>query len=192
MRSLGLGERKLEYILWDRPPSDPVRSGKPNIVRKTLNDVYIADRIVECWPDARLIFLCHPAEVARSMAGLEELKDKPISRWLEVRRDARERTPTVSGSPRAVRGLTADSERVVRGICEFLGVPWEPRCSSTAASTTARSSWASETSKGRSRPGRVQPSRPPQQPTSVQLELRPVAEAWGYLPAGAISRTTAS
>ena len=41
-------------------------SGKPRLVTKTPNDVFIADRIKTAWPDAKLIFLLrNPAAILR-------------------------------------------------------------------------------------------------------------------------------
>ena len=68
MKEMGLDQERLEYLLWDRVlQRELTSSGKPRLVTKTPNDVFIADRIKTCWPDAKLIFLLrHPAAIARS------------------------------------------------------------------------------------------------------------------------------
>src|SRR3712207_6058507 len=77
MRELGLAERGLESLLWDRILlRELTGSGKPHLVNKTPNDVFIADRIRECWPDSRFIFLLrHPAAIARSRSNLRPGED---------------------------------------------------------------------------------------------------------------------
>src|ERR1044072_6634386 len=71
MKEMGLDQRRLEYQLWVSVlPRELVSSGKPRLVTKTPNDVFIADRIMECWPDAKLVFLLrHPAAIVRSRQG---------------------------------------------------------------------------------------------------------------------------
>src|SRR3954454_892035 len=68
MKEMGLDQKRLEYLLWDRVlHRELTSSGKPRLVTKTPNDVFIADRIKECWPDAKLVFLLrHPAAIVRS------------------------------------------------------------------------------------------------------------------------------
>src|SRR5690349_10232669 len=54
MKEMGLDETALRYLLWDRILDRELRSsGKPYLVTKTPNDVFIADKIRECWPDSR-------------------------------------------------------------------------------------------------------------------------------------------
>ena len=46
MKEMGLDEERLEYLLWDRVlHRELAGSGKPRLVTKTPNDVFIADRI---------------------------------------------------------------------------------------------------------------------------------------------------
>ena len=73
MREMGLDQERLEYLLWDRVLHRELSgSGKPRLVTKTPNDVFIADRIKTCWPDAKLIFLLrHPAAIVRSRKNLQ-------------------------------------------------------------------------------------------------------------------------
>ena len=71
LKALGLDEQHLQYLLWDRVlHRDLAASGKTHLVNKTPSDVHIVDRIAECWPDARFIFLLrHPLAIARSRAN---------------------------------------------------------------------------------------------------------------------------
>ena len=46
MKEMGLDQEQLEYLLWDRVlQRELAGSGKPRLVTKTPNDVFIADRI---------------------------------------------------------------------------------------------------------------------------------------------------
>ena len=73
MKEMGLDQEKLEYLLWDRVlHRELTGSGKPRLVTKTPNDVFIADRIMTAWPDAKLIFLLrHPAAILRSRSDYQ-------------------------------------------------------------------------------------------------------------------------
>src|SRR3954451_1852083 len=72
MKEIGLDGPGLQYLLWDRVlHRELAESGKRWLVNKTPSDVFITDGIMECWPDARLIFLLrHPLAVARSRHAL--------------------------------------------------------------------------------------------------------------------------
>src|SRR3954469_14985726 len=68
LKAIGLDVTALQYLLWDRLlHRELAASGKRLLVNKTPSDVFIADRLLECWPDARFIFLLrHPAAIAAS------------------------------------------------------------------------------------------------------------------------------
>src|SRR5918997_1842794 len=72
MKEMGLDEKALQYLLWDRVlHRELAASGKRYLVDKTPNNVFIVDRLRECWPDARFIFLLrHPAAIARSRVSI--------------------------------------------------------------------------------------------------------------------------
>src|SRR3954462_10316283 len=57
-----LSEAELRYVLWDwYLHRELATTGKRMLVNKTPSDVFIADEIRACWPDARFIFLLrHP------------------------------------------------------------------------------------------------------------------------------------
>ena len=128
MAELGLDQRAAEYLLWDRIlHRELAASGKSIIADKTPNTVFIVDRLREAWPDARFIFLLrHPGAIARSRAaykGTDEGADELIVRYVEALDAARE---TYDGHTVRYEDLTADPERELRAICDFLGVPYEP------------------------------------------------------------------
>jgi hypothetical protein len=188
MREMGLDERRLQYLLWDRVLHRELSgSGKPTIVDKTPNNVFIADRIKECWPDARFIFLLrHPASIARSRQKLRpEDADNDanidlIRRYCEALERAR---TTFPGHTVRYEELTAEPERVLRGVCDFLGVAFEPQMLEYGEQDHGRyksglGDWADKI-----KTGRIQPPDPP--PAEIPAPLRDAAAAWGYAPAGA-------
>jgi hypothetical protein len=131
MKEMGLDKERLEYLLWDRVLQRELDgSGKPRLVTKTPNDVFIADRIKTAWPDAKLIFLLrHPAAIVRSRQdyqgeGADEEKNVDlIRRYCEALEAARQK---YDGVTVRYEELTADPEPTLRRVCEYLGVPFEP------------------------------------------------------------------
>jgi hypothetical protein len=189
MKEMGLDEQGLTYLLWDRIlDRELTASGKPQLVTKTPNDVFIVDRIHECWPDARFIFLLrHPAMIARSRAkyieaGAEtdEKNVALIQRYCEALEDARSR---YDGLTVRYEDLTADPAAQCRRITDFLGVAWEPGMLDYGAKDHGRfksglGDWAEKI-----RTGQVQPGDPLPSDDEVPEPLRDVARRWGYLPA---------
>jgi hypothetical protein len=189
MAELGLDTRGAEYLLWDRLlHRELAGSGKRMIVDKTPNNVFIADRLRECWPDARFIFLLrHPAAIARSRqavrgenAGDDEQNVDLIRRYCEALEGARQ---AYDGHSVRYEDLTADPERITRGICEFLGVPWEAGMLEYGQFDHGRykaglGDWADKI-----KTGQIQPPEPPPPPEEIPPALREVSAKWGYLAA---------
>jgi hypothetical protein len=184
MKEMGLDEKALRYLLWDRVlHRELAASGKPYIVDKTPNNVFIADRLRECWPDARFIYLLrHPAAIARSRVAIRpnidrERNIKRIRRYCEVLEDVRRR---YDGLTVRYEDLTQDPAAVTRQVCEFLDVAWEPAMLDYGRFDHGRykdglGDWADKI-----RTGRVQPAAPP--PQEVPEPLQAISAAWGYLP----------
>jgi len=191
MAELGLDKEGLEYLLWDRILHRQLAaSGKPRLVCKTPSDVFIADRIRACWPDARFIFLLrHPAAIARSRAAVARDRDpernlRVVRRYCEALEGARQ---AYDGLTVRYEDLTADPVGETRRICAFLDVPWEPAMLEYGRGDHGRykaglGDWAQKI-----RSGRVQPAPPPPPLSETPEPLRELAETWGYAP----SRTTA-
>jgi Sulfotransferase family len=178
----GFDARALRYLLWDRILDwELANSGKSRIVCKTPDDVFIADRLRECWPDARFIFLLrHPGAIAHSRARLRPDADpernlKLIRRYCEALEEARRRH---DGLTLRYEDLTNDPEAEARRVCEFLDVEWEPAMLDYGRHDHGRyrpglGDWSDKI-----RSGRIQAATPPAD--DVPASLRDIAEAWGY------------
>ena len=185
MSELGLDETALEYLLWDRLlHRELARSGKRYIVNKTPSDVFIWRRIIECWPDARFIFLLrHPAAIARSRQGATR-RESPETNLAKVLRfmNALERArENLDGLTVRYEDLTVDPEGTTQAICSFLGVEWEPEMLDYQRVDHGRyvpglGDWGK-----RIKSGEIQ--RPAGSPREDEVPdaLRGICEAWGYL-----------
>jgi hypothetical protein len=182
---VGLDRRRLRYLLWDRVlQRELAASGKRYLVNKTPNDVFIVDRILECWPDARFIFLLrHPGAVARSRQALRpqdspETNAEVVARYCNAVEAARQEH---DGLTVRYEELAAEPEAVTRRLCEFLGVPWEARMLhygdfSHGAFKSGLGDWSENI-----RSGRVQAPAPPPSAAEIPPELLDVSRSWGYL-----------
>ena len=126
----GLDAEGMRFLLWDRLlHRELAASGKTQLVNKTPNDVFIADRILACWPDARFIFLLrHPGAIERSRQETRP-QDTPERNAEMVRRygDALEAARnTYPGLTIRYEDLAGDPERTTREVCAFLGLDWTP------------------------------------------------------------------
>jgi hypothetical protein len=185
LAEVGLDERRLRYLLWDRLlQRELAASGKRLLVNKTPNDVFVADRIRECWPDARFIFLLrHPGAIARSRAALRP-QDTPERNAEMVARYCN----AVEAARRAYGGLTvryeelaSDPAGVTRRVCDFVDVPWEERMLdygdfSHGQFRAGLGDWGAKI-----KSGQVQPPEPPPPESEIPPELIDLCRAWGYL-----------
>jgi hypothetical protein len=134
MALLGLDERALENLLWDRVLDWELgASGKRIIVEKTPNMVFAYRRLIEAWPAMKFIVLLrHPAGIADSLfrardePNLEEVHKRVISYVNEIQKARR--YAEEHNVPTAVvryEDLVSDPQRVTKELCSFLGVEWE-------------------------------------------------------------------
>lgn len=200
LTEVGLDSRRLEYLLWDRMlHRELTEAGKSVLVNKTPSDALIADRILECWPDARFIFLLrNPAAIVRSRQAARP-QDSPernvqmVLRYAQAAEEARRAHP---GLTVRYEDLAADPRAETKRLCEFLGVDWEPAMLDYGSFDHGpfRSGLGDWGEKIRS--GRVQPPSEPPPSEETPPELRELAQAWGYLPvrsgAGTTRRPTSS
>jgi hypothetical protein len=185
MKEMGLEGERLRYLLWDRIlHRELAGSGKPIIAEKTPNNVFIAEQLRECWPDARFIFLLrHPGAIAESRRDWfkgdnydEEQNHDLIRRYCEALEAARQ---AYDGITVRYEDLTDDPATVTRQICEFLGIEWEPQMLEYGQHDHGRyksglGDW-SENIKS----GEIKKAKPP--PPETPEALRPIAATWGYL-----------
>lgn len=188
MKEMGLDADGLRYLLWDRILERELSgSGKPIIVDKTPNNVFIADELRACWPDARFIFLLrHPAAIAESrrnwFKGRPEAYDADanhdlIRRYCEALEENRQR---FDGITIRYEELTEDPEGNTRRICDFLGVEWEPAMLEYGQHDHGRYKSGLGDWSDKIKSGEIQKATPP--PPETPEPLRPIAEKWGYLP----------
>jgi len=183
MKQMGLDASTLEYLLWDRLLHRELSSsGKRTSVDKTPNNVFMVDRIRECWPDARFLFLLrHPAAIARSrqeLLGAELDHDENVDlirRYCEALERARE---TYDGITVRYEELTADPRSVTQRLCGFLGVEAEPGMLEYGNFDHGPYRPGLGDPAKRIKTGRVQPASPP--PENVPEPLREMCVTWGY------------
>jgi hypothetical protein len=174
IRQMGLDERKLEHLLWDRLLHRELsNSGKKVIVDKTPNNLFMWKRLPQAWPQARFIFLLrHPAGVVDSLMRLKpnQVEDEVIAK---VKR--------YTGRTVRYEELTAEPERVTKEICDYLGVDWEPGMLDYGAASHGPykpklGDWSDKIRSGQIDSDIVLPSD-----DEVPAELRDAARRWGYL-----------
>ncbi len=187
LNELGLDADELEYVLWDWVLHRELEeSGKRLIVSKAPRNVFIVDRIVRCWPDARFIFLLrNPAAIARSRHDLRPQDDddrnaKMVRRYGDALEKARQ---AHDGLTVRYEDLAADPEAATRRLCGFLGVGWEPSMLEYGRFDHGRYRAGIGDWKEKIRSGEVQPPEPA--PEEIPAALRPLADAWGYSAAAA-------
>jgi hypothetical protein len=190
LEGLGLTVEDVEHMLWDRVLYEALRrSGKPRLVVKTPANVLAWERIAAAWPDARFIFLLrHPAAAVASLhssfdpawhptkeeGSLEEAVAKGV-RYMTALEQARE---ALSGFTVRYEDLTASPERVVRELCEFVGVPFEPKMLDYGDFDHAGFTPGLGDSSLNIRSGRIQPPAP--LPEQMPAGLADICAAWGY------------
>ncbi|KUO19938.1 sulfotransferase family protein [Streptomyces dysideae] len=184
MSELGLDQRELEYLLWDRIlHRELVRSGKQIIVDKTPGNAGIWERLHEGWPGARYIFLLrHPASMVNSL-----IDNRPDRELEATVREVRGYVEAVEAARTALPGLTvryeeltARPEEVTQEICAFLGVPWtrrmlEYRKGDHGPFVPYIGDWSDNI-----KSGKIQRARPLPDAADVPAALRDTARAWGY------------
>ena len=185
LQEIGLDQEKLQFLLWDRLlHRELAASGKSLLVNKTPNDVFIADRIKQCWPDARFIFLLrHPLATARSRAAArpqdsEERNLEMILRYANALEDARSKHDGITVT---YEDLTRDAAGVTQRICTYLGVEWEPSMLEYGEHDHGKFKSGLGDWSDKIKSGRIQEPEPLPAPEEVPPALRDVSAAWGYL-----------
>ena len=187
---LGLDDRQMRFLLWDRLlQRELAAAGKSVLVNKTPNDVFIADLIAECWPDARFVYLLrHPGAIARSRHATRP-QDSPdrnarmVLRYGNAIEAARAQRP---GLTVRYEELTADPRGATKRLCEFLGVPWEASMLEYGRYDHGRMKPGLGDWKTKIRSGAVQAADPPPAADEIHPSLLELCAAWGYEAAPAV------
>lgn len=185
MSALDLERGDLEHLLWDRVMHrELVKSGKDFIVEKTPSNAFVHERIRDCWPDARFVFLLrHPVSIAQSWH--EGDPDKRT--YDEAAADALRYMKAVDKARKALIGhtvryedITADPEQEMRRLCEFLDIDFEPAMLDYGKKDDAQvvkglGDWRDKIKTGQVQSGRALPTE-----EDIPEILRPMCQAWGY------------
>lgn len=184
VRELGLNKAQLEYLLWDRVLDRELRrSGKDVIVEKTPDNALAWRRIVECWPDARFVYLLrHPAAVVNSLHAALNDRDvgavvdevMPYARGMDEARAAR------PGLTVRYEDLVTTPETVMRDVCAFLEVAWEPQMLNYGEHDHGTYEAGIGDWSDNIRSGRIQPPQAIPYVSAFPPEVAELARAWGY------------
>jgi hypothetical protein len=185
MTEIQLDEVQLEYLLWDRVlHRELTRHGKRVVVNKTPSDAFRWRRIVDCWPDARFIYLLrHPAAIADSwsrakpQAPIERVVDTVLP-YMNAVQEARENR---EGLVVRYEDITVDPEREMRRICDFIGVEYEPAMvdygqADHGSFKAGLGDWSDRIRSGKVQPIERLPSR-----DEIPQALVDMSRTWGYL-----------
>jgi hypothetical protein len=185
MDEIGLDADALQFLLWDRLlHRELTRDGKSVLVNKTPNDAFIWRRIVECWPDARFIFLLrHPAAVTNSWqrARKQWSRDEVADDVLEYMDAVEQARSEHGGLTVRYEDVTTHPEREMKRICQFIGVDWEPAMldygqANEGGFRAGLGDWSA-----RIRSGKVQPVEGMPSPDEIPRALVAISKLWGYL-----------
>ncbi|MFJ8508994.1 sulfotransferase family protein [Streptomyces avermitilis] len=186
MSALDLERGDLEHLLWDRVlHRELVRSGKDFIVEKTPSNAFVYQRIRDCWPDARFVFLLrHPVSIAQSWH--EGDPDKRT--YDEAAADALRYMKAVDNARKGITGghtvryedITADPEQQLRRLCVFLGIDFEPTMLEYGRKDDSQVVKGLGDWRDKIRSGSVQAGRSLPAEDEIPELLRPMCKAWGY------------
>lgn len=191
MAALGLDQRELEHLLWDRILHRELeRSGKPLVVDKTPANAFMWERITECWPEARLVYLLrNPAGIVDSFARArpELVRDRVEREVLSYAGGVAAARSATAGHTVRYEDLVAAPEQVTSDLCRFLGLTWEPAMVEYGRFDhgplrAGIGDWSEQIQSGVVQPARSLPAAGLSSP-----ELRALADDWGYGDAPATS-----
>ena len=187
---LGLDEKQMRFLLWDRLLQRELAAARKSVlVNKTPNDVFIADLLAECWPDARFIYLLrHPGAIARSRQETRpqdtpERNARMVLRYGNAIEAARAARP---GLALRYEELTTDPKGATQRLCEFLGVPWEASMLEYGRYDHGRLKPGLGDWKAKIKSGAIQTADPPPPAADIHPSLLELCAAWGYEAAPAV------
>ncbi|MET7335900.1 sulfotransferase [Nonomuraea sp. NPDC005650] len=182
MTLLGHDQEALQHLLWDRLLHlELTRSGKPTLVLKSPTDTLVWPRLAACWPDARFVFLLrHPAAILASWREATGLPAEPSTHLLgQFTRAVDEARQELPGTTVRYEQLVADPATVMAGVCERLGVAYEPGMLHYGHHVTGPfvrgvGDWLDKIHTGRIQPARPTPAAELPEP------LAGIVAAWDY------------
>jgi Sulfotransferase family len=182
---LRLGRADLRYLLWDRYlHALLVSSGKSILVEKSPSNLYVFRDLLNCWPDARFVFLRrHPVSIVKSIADAGDGRDESQATDLVVRvvglmEDALQTVP--DSAVIRYEDLTWDPEAVCRRLCEFLQVPYESSMLAYGRFDHGPFVYGIGDWGDRILSGRVHRARTPLGPRRTSGPLEEACRRWGY------------
>ncbi|MBB5077815.1 sulfotransferase family protein [Nonomuraea endophytica] len=184
--ALGHTHSDVEHLIWDRLlHRELARSGKQIMVEKTPSNVFAWRRIATCWPDARFLFLLrHPMSIAQSWHEADpdnRPMDEAVSRTLNYMvylQEAREHLP---GLTVTYEDLVAEPGPVLRKVCDFLEVAWEPAMLEYGSRDHGGFVKGIGDWRDKIRTGSVVEGRPLPAPDEVPEKLWEICRRWRYL-----------
>ena len=180
---LGLDQRELEHLLWDRVlHRELTRSGKQVIVDKTPANALVWSRLAECWPSARYIFLRrHPGAILVSLAETSGIAAEPlipvVLQYIDAIDAAGRELP---GHTLRYEDLVADPTTTTRLLCAFLGVDWEADMLNYGDFDHGSFEMFLGDFTEKIHSGAIRPPRRPPAPESVPAALHDACRRWGY------------
>lgn len=184
MEALELDKAELEHMLWDRVMDlELARSGKDVIVDKTPANTLIWPRLHRCWPNAKyIVLLRHPGAVITSLTNRRAQPDHEAIRAevLQYSEKLEEARHSLDAHVITYEELTAAPEKTTRGLCDYLGVPWESAMLDYGSKDHGKfrpklGDWSSTI-----KSGRIQPARTADPTAELPPRLAELAKAWGY------------
>jgi Sulfotransferase family len=181
---LGLDEKKLEYLLWDRVLDRELRrSRKSIIVDKTPGNAWAWKRLRECWPKARYVFLLrHPLAVAQSLdkAMPDRGFDENVREVASYGNGVESARQALSGFTLRYEDLVQEPERWLRDLCRFLDVTYEPGMLDYGNTDHGPFEFGIGDWSDKLRSGQIQPVTSPSADDRIPSALSELASAWGY------------
>ncbi|WP_371576194.1 sulfotransferase [Streptomyces sp. NBC_01314] len=185
MSALDLERGDLEHLLWDRVMHrELVRSGKDFVVEKTPSNAFVYERIRDCWPDARFVFLLrHPVSIAQSWHEGDPDKrtyDEAAADALRYMKAVDKARKALTGHTVRYEDITAAPEKEMRRLCDFLDIAFEPAMLDYGRKDDAQvvkglGDWRDKIRTGQVQSGRALPAE-----DDIPDLLRPMCRAWGY------------
>jgi Sulfotransferase family len=148
-------------------------------------------RIANCWPDARFILLLrHPAAAVASLhaswhpfwhPGTSGTLGEAVKNGLRHMTKVEEARRALAAVTVRYEDLTVNSEEVIRGVCDFLTLPFESAMLSYRRRGHERFAPGLGDASDKIRSGRIQVPAPPPRASGIPAALKDICATWCYL-----------